>query len=234
MDVIDSFNKYIKNIKIILIVTILFMFALYLVNPMFSLIGGSLDISYNLLLENSVNIIISLLSTIVLILAYTLIQTIIIYKIEDSYNFENYKIDEIKNSFFELTKFNIIFYVMIFLISAYLYSINFFNSFSTLILTIVCILFWYIPQIIVLEKEKTITAILINFNYIKRNIIHLLYLFVCVFILTFFTYFLDVLFNGFSGTIISTIFFVIFVIPFIEILKTETYLNKYNLLKPRW
>jgi hypothetical protein len=101
-------------------------------------------------------------------------------------------------------------------------------------LLIISTIFWFIPQIVIMEKEKTERALIINFNYLKKNGVLLVYLFVTAFILTLITYFLDVLFGVIAGSVISTLFFILFVIPFIEILKTEVYLDKYKLLKPNW
>jgi len=99
-------------------------------------------------------------------------------------------------------------------------------------LFVITLLFWFIPQIIVIEKQSAEYSIVLNINYIKKKPVYFVYLFVTVFILTLLTYIIDVIFGVFAGPIIATVFFVMFVIPFIEILKTEVYLGKYDLLKP--
>jgi len=234
MDLLLTFKKYFLNIKFVLLTSVLFIFTLFAINPLFKITGGSLDISYNLFLENPISIIITLIAITTFILIFTLLQVILIYRVEDSYAFEKYPISDIRKSFIELFQFNIIYYLIIVLLSSFLYEIGLLdNIFTNLILFIISILFWFIPQIIVLEKEKAIHALVINFNYIKRNYLYLIYLFISCFILVLITYVIDVIFGVFGGTIISNIFFVLFVIPFIEILKTEIYLDKYNLLKPQ-
>jgi hypothetical protein len=85
----------------------------------------------------------------------------------------------------------------------------------------------------VLENESISKSIYLSIKYFGRNWFHFITLFLSAFILIIITSLLDILIPGVGGFIISTGFLVIFVIPFIEILKTEIYLNKYNLLKPR-
>lgn len=234
MDYILSFKKYIKNINVILLISILLLFSLFIVNPMFSLIGGSLNISYNLITQDVATIILTIISFITFIITYSLIQTTIIFRVEREYDFEKYNKEEIKERFSELLKFNVLFYLLIFFLCAFLYEINLLqNAITNLLLTIVIIFFWFIPQIIVMEKEKATTALIINFNYLKNNWHRLIYLFITAFILVFLTHILDGTIKGNLGIFISTLFFVLFVIPFIEILKTEVYLDKYSLLKPR-
>jgi hypothetical protein len=234
MDLILAFKKYFLNIKFVLLTSILFIFTLFAINPLFKITGGSLDVTYNLLLENPISIFITLLAITTFTLIFSLLQTIIIYRVEDSYAFEKYSFSEIKNSFKELFQFNIIYYLLIILLSSFLYEYKLLdNIFINFILFVISLLFWFIPQIIILEKEKAAHALIINYNYIKRNYLYLIYLFISCFILIIITYILDIIFGVFGGTIISTVFFVLFVIPFIEILKTEIYLDKYNLLKPQ-
>ncbi len=234
MDIIISFIKYMKNIKVIMLVSVLFLFSLFLVNPMFTLIGGSLNLSYMIISENAAMILITTISLITFVVIYTLIQTTIIFRIEKEYDFEKYNKKEIQERFYELLKFNVLFYLLLFFLCAFLYEINILkNPIVNLILMIAIMFFWFIPQIIVMEKEKAITALLININYVKRNWKYIIYLFVVSFILVYMTYILDGAIKGNLGVVLSTMFFVLFVVPFIEILKTEVYLDKYSLLKPK-
>lgn len=235
MDIVLAIKKYIQNIKIIFSISLLLMFVLFLINPLFSLFGGSLNISYNILNQDPFTILLTLIAIASFITAFTFFQTIIIYKVENEYEFDKKQSREIKEPFFELLKFNLGFYLLMYIVLCFLYDLGLLeNILINIGLLIISTIFWFIPQIVIMEKEKTERALIINFNYLKKNGVLLVYLFVTAFILTLITYFLDVLFGVIAGSIISTLFFILFVIPFIEILKTEVYLDKYKLLKPNW
>lgn len=80
MDLFLTFKKYIENYKIILSLSALFIFLLFLINPVFSLFGGTLNITYNILNFELGNVVISLLASLILLFIFSLVQTIIIYK----------------------------------------------------------------------------------------------------------------------------------------------------------
>ncbi len=234
MDLIISLKKYFKNIKIILLISVLLLFSLFLVNPMFSLVGGSLNLSYSVITQNVVVVLLTIVSFITFIITYTLIQTTIIFRVEREYDFEKYNKEEIKERFTELLKFNVLFYLLVFFLCVFLYDVGVLqNAVTNLLLMLFIMFFWFMPQIIVMEKERAANALLININYIKRNWSYLVYLFVSSFVLVYVAQVIDGAIKGNVGTIVATLFFVLFVIPFIEILKTEIYLDKYSLLKPK-
>ncbi|MDD3178201.1 MAG: hypothetical protein PHR26_01650 [Candidatus ainarchaeum sp.] len=235
MDINLSFKKYFENLKISLLFGVLFIFILFLINPIFSLFGGTLNISYNILNIDIFSIIFGIIAVLILIFIYSLIQTMIIYKIGKDYNIsENIKFNEIKDPFYKLLKFNWILFLLIYGISVVLYDLNLLNNIIINILfLIITISLWFVPQIIIIQKEKTPIAMYYSIIYWKNNWQHLITLFLTSFILILIANILDALFKEILGIIISTAYFVLFVIPFIEILKTEIYLNKYKLLKPK-
>lgn len=233
LDIAVAFKKYVRNIKLVFATSLLFIFMLFLVNPLFSLSGGSINLSYELLNQDPLFLILTLAAFIAIIFAYTLLQTILVYKMGREYDFDNKNSREIRKPFIELLKFNISFYLLLFIALCILFDFGLVNNLLVnIILFVITILFWFIPQIIVIEKQSAEYSVVLNMNFIKKKPVYFVYLFVTVFILTLLTYIIDIIFGVFTGPIISTVFFVMFVIPFIEILKTEVYLGKYDLLKP--
>lgn len=233
MDLNVAFKKYLTNIKLVFATSLLLIFTLFLVNPLFSLSGGSLNLTYDLLNQDPLIILLTLVAFVAIVFAYTLLQTIVVYKIGREYDFENKNSREIKKPFLELIKFNISFYLLLFIGLCVLFDFGLVNNlFVNIVLFIITILFWFIPQIIIMEKQSAEHSIVLSLNYIKKRPVYFVYLFVSVFILLLLTYIIDIVFGAFAGPIIAVVFFVMFVIPFIEILKTEVYLDKYDLLKP--
>jgi hypothetical protein len=235
MDVILSFKKYIENYKIAFSYSILFIFLLFIIDPFISMFGGTLNLSYNLMNGHIVNILLVFLTVFVLTFIYSLLQTILIYKIGKDYSFaETIPFKKIKKVFYKLVRYNFSFFLIMFLISVILFDLNLLNNYITqIILLIIAVLLWFVPQVIVLENEDVLKSIYLSGLYFKRNWFHFITLFLCSFILILITSLLDILIPSIGGTIISSLFLIVFTIPFIEILKTEIYLNKYNLLKPR-
>lgn len=235
MDINLSLKKYFENLKISLLFGVLFIFILFLINPIFSLFGGTLNINYNVFVIDSFSVVIGLITSLVLLFIYTLVQTMLVYKIGRDYNISGkIKFNEIKEPFFRLLKFNWIFYLIIYGLSVILYSFNILNNTIVgIVFFIVTLLLWFVPQIIILQGEKTSIAMYYSVIYWKNNWQHLITLFLTSFILVLITNLLDVIFSDILGIIISSAYFVLFIIPFIEILKTEVYLNKYRLLKPK-
>jgi len=235
MDLEVTFKKYFENYKIILSLSILFLFLLFLINPIFSIYGGNLNVSYNILSQAPGDIILTIISCLVLIFVYSLIQTVLIYRIGSEYRIsDRVQLRDIKSHFVKLTKFNWIFFLLIYGISVTLYDLFLLNNIVvSFIILVISLLFWFVPQVIIMEKEAIGTSMMISAKYWKRGWFFMISLFVAAFILMFLTYVIDIALGHVMGPIISTLIFVIFIIPFIEILKTEIYLNKYRLLKPR-
>jgi hypothetical protein len=235
MDISLSFRKYIENHRIGFITSILFIFTLFLINPLFSLFGGSLNISYNLFSGLLDDIISSLLAILIMIFIYSILQSTIIFRIRNTYEIsEKVKYKDIKKSLYKVYLFNILYFLIFYFISLVLYKLNLLNNIITqIILFIIAILLWFVPQVIVIEERNLKTSIYTSIIYWKNNWFHLITLLFTSFILVLLAIFIDGVFLGITGTIISSIFMVLFVIPYIEILKTEIYLNKYRLLKPR-
>ncbi len=235
MDLEVTFKKYFENYKIILSLSILFLFLLFLINPIFSIYGGNLNVSYNILSQAPGDIILTIISCLVLIFVYSLIQTVLIYRIGSEYRIsDRVQLRDIKAHFIKLTKFNWIFFLLIYGISVTLYDLFLLNNIVvSFIILVISLLFWFVPQVIIMEKEAIGTSMIVSAKYWKRGWFFMISLFVAAFILMFLTYVIDIALGHVMGPIISTLIFVIFIIPFIEILKTEIYLNKYRLLKPR-
>ncbi len=233
MDISNAFKKYKSNIKLVMSTSLLLIFTLFLVNPLFSLAGGSLNVTYDLLNQNPLIILLTIVAFLAIVFAYTLVQTLVVYRVQQEYGFDKRNSFEIKRPFLELLKFNASFFLLLYIGLCFLFDFGLLNNvLVNICLLILTALFWFIPQIIIMEKQSAEYALIINLNYIKKNWVYFVYLFVAVFILTLVTYIIDALFGVFTGPIIATVLFVVFVIPFIEILKTEVYLDKYNLLKP--
>ncbi len=235
MDITLSFKKYLENTKLAFAYSILFIFLLFIIDPLISVFGGTLNLSYNISNAPFVNMVVVLFTTFILMFIYSLIQSVLIYKIGKDYNIsETVPFKKIKNVFYKLLKFNFAFFLLVFLISTIFYDFNILNNIIVqLIFLVISVSLWFVPQIMVLENESISKSILLSIKYFKRNWFHFITLFLAALILIVVSNLIDVLVPGATGIVLSTAFFVIFVIPFIEILKTEIYLNKYNLLKPR-
>lgn len=235
MDVILSFKKYIENYKLAFSYSVLFIFLLFIIDPFISLFGGNLNLSYSLVDASFPNLIIILFTCFILTFIYSLIQSILIYKIGKDYSIsDTVPFDRVKKLFYRLLQFNFLFFVIIFLVSAILYDFRILNNvFIQIIFLIITVFLWFVPQIIVLENQNIPLSIYLSVRYFSRNWFHFITLFIASFILILITNLLDVLIPGVFGIVASTGFLIIFVVPYIEILKTEIYLNKYNLLKPR-
>jgi len=235
MDIGLSFKKYVENYRIVFITTVLFVFVLFIINPVFSLFGGSLNLSYNLFTAYPDDIVSSLLAVLIMLFIYSVLQTMIIFKVGNTYCISReLEFKDIKKPFYRILSFNWIYFLVLYFLSLVLYKLNLFNNIITqLILFIVTVFLWFVPQIVVMENQGVLNSIYISITYWKNNWFHLITLLVASFALVFIAMVLDAIFVGITGTIISVIFMVLFVIPYIEIIKTEIYLNKYKLLKPR-
>ena len=99
-----SFKKYVENYKIIFITSVLFVFVLFIINPVFSLFGGSLNLSYNLFFALPDDIVSSLLAILIMLFIYSILQTIIIFKVGNTYLRKNSSSTGIKSMRFFLRK----------------------------------------------------------------------------------------------------------------------------------
>ncbi|HOD89470.1 MAG TPA: hypothetical protein PKK56_00045 [archaeon] len=229
----DAFNKYVKNYKLVLAYSVLFIFLLFIIDPLFKMYGGGINLTYNIFGTNFLAIVLTLISVLLLIFVFSLIQAALIHKVTDDYFVgRRIHLQEIKTSFLKLFKFNGITFLLIYIVSLILYDLFLLNNIIvSLIFFGIALLLWFTPQAIVIEKDNVGVSMLFSIKYLK-NWKDALLVFVTTFILTFISILLDVVIGGIVGPILSILFFTLFVIPYIEILKTDLYLSKYRLLKP--
>jgi hypothetical protein len=234
MDIEISFKKYFENYKIILAYSILFIFLLFTIDPLFTIFGGTLNLSYDILNTNIINIILTIITSLILLVIYSVIQTILIYKIKIDYKITDIiYFKDIKNYFYKILKFNWLFFLIIYGLSVFLYNIMILNNTITqIIFLLITIIVWFVPQAIIIHNKTIGYSILFSIYYIKKEWFHLITLFAATFVLIGIASIIDAFLGPVVGSVLSLAFLVLFTIPFIEILKTELFLNKYKLLKP--
>jgi hypothetical protein len=93
--------------------------------------------------------------------------------------------------------------------------------------------FVFVAQAIVVDEASLFTSIKLNFEYIYRNFDSFLYVAAVGVVLTFSLVLLEYILDYFfmAGWFITVLISLLFLIPFLETLKTQLYMNKFDLIK---
>ncbi|MFH1255655.1 MAG: hypothetical protein V1494_00005, partial [Candidatus Diapherotrites archaeon] len=106
------------------------------------------------------------------------------------------------------------------------------EAIASLVIFVFSLLFLFLPQAIVIDEEGVRASILNNLEFIYKNpraVLKLLFAgFVLVFILLVLEFLLDLFFS--IGAYAALLISLVFLIPFLEVLKTELYMQKFTLI----
>ena len=233
----NSVEQYKKNFKTALVFALLLVFV-----PAFAffqniyLSSGSIFIDYNLTLADPLILLAEAGLIALFLLFYSFFVSVIIFSVRKNLSplkLQFYLHEMIRKFAFRLFAFFLIYCFFLFLLMSGLLAIGVPLLLANLILLVISLLLMFVPQAVVVEEEGLRHALSSNFEFLFKTpksfatiaivgaiFLSLLQLF--EFVLAQFTMY---------APYISLLITLVFIFPFLEIMKTYLYMMKFDLIK---
>lgn len=233
----NAFSEYRNNFKTALVFGLLLVFipiAFFLGNVFIG--SGTVFLDYNLSLANPLFLLGAIAFGVFYLLFYSFFVSIIIFSVRkdlSTLRFDYYLRDMIHKFAWKVFVFFLVFFLVLFFAGTILFLLNAPVIITALIMLIVSSALLFVPQAIVVDEESISSSVQRNFEFIAKNLSSFAYVFVTAIILLAIVQLIELGFDYFSyvGGYVSLLISLVFVVPYIEILKTYLYFMKYDLVK---
>jgi len=230
-----ALRDYLANFKLNLVFGVLLIFSFIALFENIFVGSGSIFLEYNLSSVDLFILIFQLISIIVFLVFYALFVSFLIFNVRNKMNKVrvNYYLKE------KLQKFSFslaLFFALYFLVFYFVYSLLVFAGIHllliNLILFLISLLFLFVPQSIVVDESKIIHGIQNSAEFLIKNPLTVLKVFLLSFVLLLILPLIESLFDFvfLIGNYISLLLALLFVVPFVEIVKTRLYMKKFGLV----
>ena len=236
MIVRNALRDYFENIKLSLLFGVLLVFVfffLFFSNLFIS--SGSIFLEYSL---NEVNIGVLALEIAVIavfLVFYSAFVSLIIFNVRNKLNkvkVDYYLKDKLHRFSLKLFVFLLVYFIVLFFLSSLLVFFSLPVWIVNLLLLIVSLFFLFLPQAIVVDEDSITHCIANNLEFMSKNILPVIKIIVVsmvlIAVIALAEYALDVV--ALIGRYISLIILLVFVVPFIEVMKTRLYMTKFTLI----
>ena len=235
-----AFNEYVANIKVALLFALLLLFVPVFIMPFFGsgifLSSGTLFLEYEL----SQYSVIQILLAIIFLAPFSFFVSLVVFGVRrdlSKVKVEFYLDEMIKKFSFRLFLFYSLLFLLFFGVSLAVSTASAYAVFIAYIaMLIIGLLFLFVPQALVVDEVTLRNALLESVSFVKRNpksaFIVLFVGSALLAIVALIEYLLDLFFiELFVGEFVALLMVLIFVVPFIEVLKTYLYMLKFHLIK---
>lgn len=232
-----AWQEYLANIKIAMAFVLLGVFVFFFVlfsNAFVS--SGSVFFEYSLLKSGLLNSVFEIAIMLVYLLFFSLFLSVLIFAVRHDLNevrMQHYLVEKLPKFVFTNFLFLLLFAMLAIAVSVLLLSVGVHVAIIAFVLLLVSIVFMFVPQSIVVDEERITNAVLNAVQFFFSNIRLSLAVLVISAALLFFIPLIEIGFDQFSfaGRFVSLLLVLVFVLPFIETLKTVAYLTKFELIK---
>jgi len=233
----DAIISYKKNISTAFSFALLLVFVLpfvWLSNAFIS--SGTVLIDYGFLKEPILDAILLLITSLIFLYFYSLFVCLMVFSVrKDLSNVKiNYFLNEkIHKLAFKYFRFLAIFTVIAALVSSLLIDYGIPIEIINLILFIISSSFLFLAQTIVVDEESLSSSVLSNWDFILKNFPDFILVIVIGAVSIFVLQLLEFVIDYFLlvGNFFSLLIALIFLVPFLEVLKTRIYMGRFELIK---
>lgn len=237
MNLLQTLQLYVANSKVALIFgTLLIFVALFTPFQNVFLSSGSIFFSYSLSDMSAGPLIIELLFAAVFLGLYALFVTLVVFSVRSemsSVKLHYYLTEALRKFAWKLAIFYLVSVIGLALIGMVLLQTFGVSIFAVnAILLILSLLFLFGPQSIVIDEDNIIESFQNSIEFMLKRphaaILTLLLSLALVIVVQFIELYFDQF--QFIGGYISVAILLLFVVPFIEVFKTQVYMQKYDLV----
>ncbi|MBN2067874.1 MAG: hypothetical protein JW744_05385 [Candidatus Diapherotrites archaeon] len=233
----NSFAQYKANLKTTLVFALLLAFVIAFVSmPNVFVSSGSIFLDYNFSLENPVSFI-AVLGLAALFLAfYSFFISIIILSVRKNLSklkLHFYLHEMMRHFTLKIFIFYLVYCFALFALGTALIFLQVSLLLVNLLLLVISISLLFVPQSIVVDEEDIVHAISSNFEFIagnKRATLTILFIGALLLaLLQLVEFAIDQI--ALLGSLVSLFLTLVFILPFLEIMKTYMYMLKFDLIK---
>jgi len=230
----DTWQEYLHSFKLALSTGVLLVFVLFfLLYSNVFVSSGSMFLAFAAKELNPLLFSIQLIGLTAFLLLYSFFISLIVFSAKSKTEKRLYYLrDRLKKIVTKMFAFNLLFVFVSALIGIALTSLLVPPQLTALILLIIALPVFFVPQSIVVDEESLFTCFLKNIDFMLSNFGNFFTVLVFSIILIALTPFIELLFDSFyfSGRFVSLIIMFVAFIPLIEIMKTKAYIRKYALV----
>ncbi|MFH0714523.1 MAG: hypothetical protein V1847_02025 [Candidatus Diapherotrites archaeon] len=234
-----SLSLYVRNFPIIIAFAVLLVFVLvFLQFSNVFISSGSLFLDYGFLKANPIIILGELLLVAIFLAVYSTLVTAVVFgarKDLGGVRFQYYLKEMLEKFAVQLFAFYLLFTIILALLAALLLGVGISATFVNVVLFLVAIAFIFVPQTIVVDEKKVLQSISYTLNFVKDHPVSFLYAIAISAVLLAIVPLIELFFDqyNYAGGFVALAILALFVLPFIEIVKTQVYMTKFGLVKGR-
>ncbi len=233
----NALRDYRENLKLSIVFGVLLVFVFFFLFFENMFVGsGTIFIEYNLLNLNPLSLILEWAILLIFLAFYSIFVSFIVFNVRNKLakvKLEYYLSEKIHRFSFSLFKFFAFYVILLFLLSFFLLLIGVNILIINVLLLVVSLLLLFVPQSIVIDEEPIHYCILNNLEFLYKNPKPVIITLIVSIILLALLPLIELLFDVFylMGKFVSLIILLVFIVPFIEIIKTRYYMQKFTLVK---
>jgi hypothetical protein len=198
--------------------------------------SGTIFLDYNFSLANPSQLLLALAFAVVYVLLYSFFISIIIFSVRkdlSTLHFNYYLTEMIRKFTFKIFWFNLIFFLVLFFLGSALFSLHIPALIIAVILFLISISVLFVPQAIVVDEENILNAVYNNFDFFRTNFSSFAYILVTAIVLLVIAQLIEFAVDLFVpiGAYVSIVLSLVFIVPYLEVLKTYLYMLKYDLIR---
>ncbi len=233
----NSVRYYLENISSVLGFALLLIFVIFFLN--FSGVfvsSGSVFFDYSAIEDIGPDFLLFLAGLLVFLFFYSMFVILMVFSVRNylsQVKLHYYLADKIRKFALKYFVFLVAMTVLSFLVSYFFSFIVFSKILGFVALAILFSLFLFLPQSIVIDEESLYSSIQNNIEFSMKNLQTVALVFVAGLLLFYAVVLLEFALNSFfiPGEFLSLLLTVLFIVPFIEAVKTAYYMQKFGLVK---
>lgn len=240
----DSFKLYLENFPTALAFALLLVFvAIFGQVHGFFVTSGSIFLGYGLVKLNTIDAAVLLGSTLLFMFFLSVFISLMIFAVRrdmSKVRLQYYLAERINKFAFKLFFFLAAFTLVLALINAMLIQFGISALPANLVMLVLAVAFLFVPQAIVIDEESLGSSVTWNFEFMRTHpgaVFHVLATgFILMFAMPLIEYAVDMLTLSLNivpltGNFVTLFLTLVFVVPYLEVLKTEFYMHKFELVK---
>ena len=237
MDLNGAINRYSANFTTALAFALLLVFVF----PFFALSSSfvsstTIFIDYGFINQPLLQSLALLILALVFLFCYSILVSLMVFSVRSDLSnvkVNSYLNEKIYRVAFKYFIFLAVFTVIASIVSAFLISVSVPIEIINLILLVVSASFMFLPQTLVVDEESLRSSVLSNWEFIAKNFGAFVSVFVFGVISVFVLNLLEFGIDQFvlAGNFVSLLLALVFVLPFIEVIKTQIYMHRFGIVK---
>jgi len=233
----NSFAQYKANGKTVLVFALLLVFVLGFVSSQNVFISsGSIFLDYNIALDSPTGFLLTAGLVAVFLLFYSFFISIIIFSVRRNLSklkLHFYLHEMMQRFTLKIFIFYLLYCFLLFFLAVGLLYLNISLILINFLLLLVSVALLFVPQSIVIDEEDLLHAVSNNLEFILKNkrpvLTVLVFATLLLAVLQVIEFAIDQI--ALIGSLVSLFLSLVFILPFVEIMKTYLYMMRFDLIK---